>query len=155
MSAHPKWTFVSEMVRSRIDRRDVAKPAIHLSRRSCRSQSRVTCPPPTSIRSGHLKLRPIPCATEFQMLTYSLRVKLLEFIKFQRLTRVFFFFLWLWNMSYQNPERSWRGVLCTLWRHVMPCLWIQLTEQLQNSRKIHIDLNSSRGNCFTDGKHLS
>jgi hypothetical protein len=119
MSAHPKWPFVSEMLSSQIDRRDVAKLAIHLSRRSCRRQGRVTCPPPTAIRSGHLKLRSILCSTEFQLLTHSLRVKLLELIKYRHWTRGFF---WLWNKSYQNPERSWRGVLCTLWRHVMPCL---------------------------------
>jgi len=41
MSAHPKWTFISEMLSSQIDRRDVTKPAIHLSWRSCRRQ--VTC----------------------------------------------------------------------------------------------------------------
>jgi hypothetical protein len=92
MSAHPQWTFVSEMLSSQIDRRDFAKPAIHLSRRSCRRQWRVTCLPPTAIRSGHLKLRSILCATEFQLLTYSLRVKWLELIKFRHSTRVFFFF---------------------------------------------------------------
>ena len=119
MSAHPKWTFVSEILSSQIDRRDVAKPAIHLSRRSCRRQSRVTCPPPTAIRSGHLKLRSILCATEFQLLTCSLRVKLLELIKFRKSNR---FSFWHWNKSYQKPERSWRGVLCTFWRHVMLCL---------------------------------
>jgi hypothetical protein len=93
MSAHPKWRFVSEMLSSQIDRRDAAKPAIHLSRRSCRRQWRVTCPTPTAIRSGHLKLRSILCATEFQLLTYSLRVKLFELIKFRRSTSVFFFTL--------------------------------------------------------------